>query len=97
MYAPEDYEVGARVIATLREDLRDVDAVVEVRGVGLMIGIELATPELGLAAMRGLLESGFVTITGGARGEVLTLTPALTISEELFSAVGPALRRVIGA
>ncbi len=90
-------EVGARVIATLREDLRDVDAVVEVRGVGLMIGIELATPELGLAAMRGLLESGFVTITGGARGEVLTLTPALTISEELFSAVGPALRRVIGA
>lgn len=90
-------EVGERAMTTLRSDLRDCEAVVDVRGAGLMIGIELRRPELGLEAMRGLLESGFVVITGGRHGEVLTLTPALTISEELLVAVGPALRRVLGA
>jgi 4-aminobutyrate aminotransferase/(S)-3-amino-2-methylpropionate transaminase len=89
-------EVGERALAALREELRGCDDVVDVRGVGLMIGIELRSPELGLRAMRGLLESGFVAITGGARGEVLTLTPALTISEELIVAAGTALARVLG-
>jgi 4-aminobutyrate aminotransferase/(S)-3-amino-2-methylpropionate transaminase len=90
-------DVGARVLASLRADLEGVPGVVDVRGAGLMIGVELESPARGLAAMRGLLESGFLVITGGVRGEVLTLTPALTIAEELFAAVGPALRSVLGA
>jgi len=48
-----------------------------VRGRGLMLGVELPDP---LAASRGLLERGYIALPAGVRGEVLAITPPLTIS-----------------
>jgi 4-aminobutyrate aminotransferase/(S)-3-amino-2-methylpropionate transaminase len=47
--------------------------------------------------MRGLLAAGYLVLTGGPRGETLTLTPPLNIPEELILGVGPALRAVLAA
>lgn len=90
-------EVGARAIARLREDLRGAPGYVEVRGVGLMIGVALESGAHGARALRGLLEQGFIVTSGGARGEVVILTPALDVAEEQLAAVGPALRVALGA
>jgi 4-aminobutyrate aminotransferase/(S)-3-amino-2-methylpropionate transaminase len=88
-------EVGARWTEALRAALAGCPGVVEVRGAGLMIGVELESGALGLAAMRRMLAEGYLVLTGGRRGEVLTLTPALSTPEPLLSAAAQALARVL--
>jgi 4-aminobutyrate aminotransferase / (S)-3-amino-2-methylpropionate transaminase / 5-aminovalerate transaminase len=62
-----------------------------VRGRGLMIGIELEDARAALAASRALLAKGFLVLTGGTRGDTLTLTPALTIAPAQLAAFAAAL------
>jgi 4-aminobutyrate aminotransferase/(S)-3-amino-2-methylpropionate transaminase len=88
-------EVGARWLEALRAALAGCPGVVEVRGAGLMIGIELESAALGLKVMREMLAEGYLVLTGGRAGEVLTLTPALTTPEHLLSAATQALARVL--
>lgn len=88
-------ELGAKLVGALRAATEGVPGVVDVRGEGLMVGVELATPELGQAAARRLLERGWVVTTGGARGDVLTLTPPLTIAEHLLLQFPEALVGVL--
>jgi 4-aminobutyrate aminotransferase / (S)-3-amino-2-methylpropionate transaminase / 5-aminovalerate transaminase len=88
-------EKGTRVIGELKELQKKQSMIGDVRGAGLMIGIELvkdknktpATEEAGKlrAAMR---EKGFLIGVGGTFGNVLRWQPPLVISpEELTSAV----------
>ncbi len=78
-----------------REILREATAnhgVREVRGVGLMVGVALdGGSTRALAASRRLLASGWIVLTGGANGDVLTLTPAIDVPEEPLHAFAPAL------
>jgi 4-aminobutyrate aminotransferase/(S)-3-amino-2-methylpropionate transaminase len=61
--------------------------VVEVRGRGLMIGVALSGGSArALAVTRTLLERGWIVLTGGPRGDVLTLTPPLDVDERLLEA-----------
>jgi 4-aminobutyrate aminotransferase/(S)-3-amino-2-methylpropionate transaminase len=74
---------------------------VQVRGAGLMVGVDLgAHAGAALAAVRTLLEAGFLATTGGGQREVLVLTPPLTISEAQLSAatdaVIDAVREAVG-
>jgi 4-aminobutyrate aminotransferase/(S)-3-amino-2-methylpropionate transaminase len=48
-----------------------------------------------LAVTRRLLERGFIVLTGGAQGDVLTLTPPLDIDEPLLDAFTEALTAVL--
>ena len=89
--------LGARFMAALRAELSACPEVIEVRGAGLMIGVELASGDVSLRATRGLLARGYLALTGGCRAEVLTLTPALTISEERLLEAAGALREVLAA
>jgi 4-aminobutyrate aminotransferase/(S)-3-amino-2-methylpropionate transaminase len=90
-------EVGDQARELFRAALDGVPGVVEVRGEGLMIGIELDGGDRGLRAMRGMLEKGYVVITGGTRSESLTLTPPLNIREERLTESASALRDVLSA
>ncbi|MCC6644065.1 MAG: aspartate aminotransferase family protein [Polyangiaceae bacterium] len=78
-------DVGARWLAELRGALASAPELVEVRGRGLLIGVELSSGELGLSMVRRLLAEGYLVVPGGRRAEVLTLTPPLTISEARLS------------
>jgi 4-aminobutyrate aminotransferase / (S)-3-amino-2-methylpropionate transaminase / 5-aminovalerate transaminase len=68
-----------------------------VRGRGLMVGIELDSSAEALAVMRALLGRGFIVLTGGSEGNVLTLSPPLTIEAPLLDAFAVALGEVLAA
>ncbi|MDL2207924.1 aspartate aminotransferase family protein [Desulfovibrio sp. OttesenSCG-928-M16] len=72
-------ELGARIMERLREvGRKHPGAINEVRGMGLMIGIELAFP--GMDIWKALLERGF--IVNLTQEKVLRLLPALNVPEE---------------
>jgi 4-aminobutyrate aminotransferase/(S)-3-amino-2-methylpropionate transaminase len=62
-----------------------------VRGRGLMVGVLLDDAAHALAVARRMLARGYLVLTGGPQGDVLTLSPPLTISPELLSAAAQAL------
>jgi len=85
-------QVGTRYLAALRTALAGSDHVREVRGCGLMLGIDLGErPGAASKLMRSMLERGYITSTGGGRREVLVLTPALNIDEDVLLGSVPVL------
>jgi 4-aminobutyrate aminotransferase/(S)-3-amino-2-methylpropionate transaminase len=92
---PRAREVGDRWIDALRERTqgRGVNAV---RGRGLMVGVEVdGGAARALAVTRALLARGYLTLTGGKRGDTLTLTPPLNIDEPLLGGFASALADVL--
>jgi 4-aminobutyrate aminotransferase/(S)-3-amino-2-methylpropionate transaminase len=89
--------VGARFVARLERALGDAPAVSEVRGVGMMIGVELGSAASGLRVQRALLSRGFLSTSGGASGQVVVFTPPLTISEAQLDATVDALLEAVTA
>jgi 4-aminobutyrate aminotransferase-like enzyme len=88
-------DVGARWMDRLRERTGG-RGVADVRGRGLMVGVALeGGGARALAVMRRLLRRGWIVLTGGARGEVLTLTPPLDIEEDLLNAFTDVLAGVL--
>jgi 4-aminobutyrate aminotransferase/(S)-3-amino-2-methylpropionate transaminase len=75
-------EVGAKLLSRLRAALGG--RVREVRGAGLMLGIELENAAQGLQLVRALLERGYIVVPAGADARVVSLTPPLTIAESLL-------------
>jgi 4-aminobutyrate aminotransferase/(S)-3-amino-2-methylpropionate transaminase len=88
-------EVGERARDAFRAALAGAPGVVDVRGAGLMIGVELDAGDRALKAMHGMLARGYIVLTGGLRSETLTLTPALDIREERLADAAEALRDVL--
>lgn len=79
-------EEGEAFVAMLREACGPETKVREIRGQGLMVGIEVeGGAQRGLGLARDLLMTGWLVLTGG-RGDVLTLTPPLTIPRALLTA-----------
>jgi 4-aminobutyrate aminotransferase-like enzyme len=88
--------VGARWRRRLSEHLSD-GGVRGVSGSGLMVGIHLEGGSArALTVSRGLLSRGYIVLTGGVSGDVLTLTPALDIAEDRLTAFVDALEGVLG-
>jgi 4-aminobutyrate aminotransferase/(S)-3-amino-2-methylpropionate transaminase len=94
-------EVGARWMVRLRERVAGAGAnagVTEVRGRGLMVGVALeGGAARALAVCRKLLHEGWIVLTGGQAGDVLTLTPALDIDEALLDAFADAFAGALAA
>lgn len=95
--ADRSRRLGLEALERLRAGLSDVAAVRNVRGLGLMIGIECSSPEVSLAASAALLEKGYVLLPSGEGGRVLSLTPPLTIGEAaLFEACDEIVQHLEG-
>lgn len=71
--------VGAGMVKHLREVLSDAPAVREVRGRGLLIGIEMTTMEAAQSAAAIAQQAGVLV---RAFGQVLTIAPPLIITED---------------
>jgi 4-aminobutyrate aminotransferase-like enzyme len=74
---------------------------VSVRGLGLMAGLELLHPdgspatEAALHAIKEMLRRGFILLPEGGHGNVIALTPPLTISEAALRAALKELEVVL--
>ena len=87
-------ELGARFKARLEAVGRKLPGTIrEVRGLGLMIGVDLAVP--GKAVWEELLRRGFVCNL--TQDTVLRLLPALTIDEADLTAFADALADILAA
>ncbi|MEQ1788681.1 MAG: aminotransferase class III-fold pyridoxal phosphate-dependent enzyme, partial [Acidimicrobiales bacterium] len=71
--------LGARAQAHLRAI--DTDAIVDVRGVGAMIGVELRDKATAVAVQERCLRDGVLVLTCGPDGNVLRLIPPLTMTD----------------
>ena len=83
--------LGEEARHRLENALADVPAVLEIRGRGLMIGVECERPEQALAVTTRMLERGFVLLPSGDGGRVLSLTPPLTIGRDALALAIDAL------
>jgi 4-aminobutyrate aminotransferase len=95
------YERAERLGGHALERLSKVSTV-DVRGVGLMIGIELSDRATALAVQSRCFDDGVLVLTCGPGENVVRLAPALTITDEewdlgldvLIRAIGSRLRTV---
>ncbi|WP_225858886.1 diaminobutyrate--2-oxoglutarate transaminase family protein [Streptomyces albicerus] len=104
--------LGARLIAQLQGLSTDFASIGDVRGRGLMIGVEFvdpekppaspggpppAAPEVAAAVQRECLRRGLIVELGGRHSSVVRLLPPLTISDEQASAVLDRLADAVAA
>lgn len=105
--------LGARMLAQLRKLADEFPCIGDVRGRGLMIGLELVdpeappypaadgprpvAPELAAAVQRECLGRGLIVELGGRQSSVVRLLPPLTISDEQTTAVLDRLADAVGA
>lgn len=69
--------------------LESLFCVKEVRGIGLMMGIQMDSGERVLDLTKAMLRAGVIVLPDGPKGDVLALTPPLGISaEEIDFSVG---------
>jgi 4-aminobutyrate aminotransferase len=74
--------LGERTVARLRAAMGNAaGAVVDVRGVGLMIGVELRDKDTAAAVQERCLADGLIVLTCGPAENTLRLVPPLTISD----------------
>jgi len=82
--------VGEGLVAGLRE-LRSSE-IVEVRGRGLLVGVQLTGPEAAVRAVDRLREAGILLGRTGPRDDVLKIRPPLVFAEEHAAMLVDGLR-----
>jgi 4-aminobutyrate aminotransferase/(S)-3-amino-2-methylpropionate transaminase len=75
-------ESGAAALEQLEERLSGNDKVCEVRGLGLMIGVECRSGDIAARACNAALQSGVIVLPSGENGRVLSITPPLNIDRD---------------
>jgi len=86
--------LGGRLLHGLREALQGLDGVREVRGMGLLLGIELA-PGQGAAVAEEALRGGILVLPAGDEGEVVELSPPLTLTTQQETAAVEGVARAV--
>jgi len=79
--------VGEQLLTALREL-----PVVEVRGRGLLVGVQLSSAELAARTVDRLREAGILIGRTGPRGDVLKIRPPLVFREEHVALLVDGLR-----
>ena len=69
------------ILSGLTLGLEGVDGVSEVRGQGLLVGVELTGQGSAAALTEQALREGLLLLPAGERGDVVELTPPATLSE----------------
>jgi 4-aminobutyrate aminotransferase-like enzyme len=67
----------------------------EIRGVGAMRGIEILPSEDAIKGCRAMLEQGYLVLPSGEQGEVISMTPSLTMTRAQWDGALAALERVL--
>jgi acetylornithine/N-succinyldiaminopimelate aminotransferase len=83
---------GEQLLQRLRNELREHRHIREIRGLGLMIGIELKTPLPDLAGLAAREQGLLINVT---RGQTIRLLPPLVIDAEEVEMIVQALCRTL--
>ncbi len=75
-------ELGETIKSMLRETLQKHPLFADVRGRGLMVGLELRDALAGAKLMDILRRHGVIALASGDKGQGISITPALNIAEE---------------
>jgi len=76
--------------------LTEMDAVQDVRGQGLLFGVELKDPGAAATLIEPALREGLILLPAGEQGKVLSIKPSVVHTPEEAAYVKAALRRLIG-
>jgi 4-aminobutyrate aminotransferase-like enzyme len=94
-------QLGEFLLAELQSKIPNGKFQIAVRGQGLMVGVELrrhdgspATAET-FAAIKTLLQRGFIFLPEGEYGNVISFTPPLTITKAQLAKAGAELQKVL--
>ncbi len=90
-FLPEVKEKGKFLFQTLQEEVSCLEGVKEIRGLGLMVGIELNRPVLPL--IKELLQEGLICVSAGEN--VLRLLPPLIVTEAQIKEAVNLIRKVL--
>ena len=75
-------QLGARIVERLRAEVGHHPAVRDIRGIGLMVGVELADKATTEAVCAACLDRGVIVLSCGPDENVLRLVPPLTIADD---------------
>lgn len=75
-------ELGERVVSHLQREVGGHPHVRDVRGIGLMVGVELADTRVTDAVCQACLAAGVIVLSCGPGENVLRLVPPLTITDD---------------
>ncbi|HEY3142441.1 MAG TPA: aminotransferase class III-fold pyridoxal phosphate-dependent enzyme [Acidimicrobiales bacterium] len=88
-------QLGRQLMDRLQREIGQLDVVRDIRGLGLMIGIELADSAVTNAVCQRCLDAGVIVLSCGPDENVLRLAPPLTISDaELEQGVAALLEAI---
>jgi 4-aminobutyrate aminotransferase len=89
--------VGRRLLERLRQHTTAVPSVLEVRGVGMMIGIELDSAAMAAAVQRRCFDDGALVLTCGPGENVIRVIPPLNLTDGEADQAGAILGRALAA
>jgi 4-aminobutyrate aminotransferase/(S)-3-amino-2-methylpropionate transaminase len=87
--------LGAQLLKSLRSRVEGAAGVVDVRGLGLLIGIEFEEDGYAVRLASAALEMGLLVLPAGDRGQVLELSPPAELSDAQADFALDALERLI--
>jgi 4-aminobutyrate aminotransferase-like enzyme/Ser/Thr protein kinase RdoA (MazF antagonist) len=89
--------VGAALVDSIRAEVDGHPAVIEIRGVGLAIGVEFADAESARSVREGMRARGVLVGTCGHDGQVLKVRPPLALTLKEVPLVASALGAAVTA
>jgi 4-aminobutyrate aminotransferase len=87
-------KLGAETLEELRKLQQRHNAITDVRGLGLSMGVEVSSPDNAERILYDCLENGLSFKVSG--GTVITLTPPLTITDEQMATALVILDKALG-
>ena len=94
-------QLGKFLLETLKSKISPAKFKIAVRGLGLMAGVELLladgrpATEAVMRAVKTMLRRGFILLPEGEHGNVISLTPPLTITRAQLAKAAAALAEVL--
>jgi 4-aminobutyrate aminotransferase-like enzyme len=93
--------LGKFLLKLLQSKISNLKFEISVRGVGLLVGVEVrrhdgapATEEV-LGLIKSMLHAGFILLPEGERSNVISFTPPLTITEAQLKSTVSALKKAL--
>ena len=94
-------ELGEYLLNLLEKEIPGLKHRVEIRGVGLMVGVDLrrrdgkpATDDA-LRAIKTMLQRGYIMLPEGEHGNIISFTPPLTITKAQLAQTVRELKKVL--